>query len=116
MSDSNKAALASNSKSLLQQTNIQNYWRANKRVLVILLSVWLVVSFGLSVLLVDWLDQFSLGGFPLGYWFSHQGALLVYIALIFIYHVWMTRIETACGFDEGERNADSATATQGGKH
>jgi putative solute:sodium symporter small subunit len=70
-----------------------SYWRANLRALAVLLSIWALVSFGCGVLLVDWLNQYSLGGYPLGLWFSQQGALYIFVMLIFVYHYWMLHIE-----------------------
>ncbi len=69
------------------------YWRENIRILVILLSIWFAVSFGLGILLVEPLNVFSLGGFPLGFWFAHQGSIYVFIVLIYVYARWMDRVE-----------------------
>jgi putative solute:sodium symporter small subunit len=69
------------------------YWRANLRILLILLAVWFTVSFGLGILFVEPLNAFQLGGFPLGFWFSQQGAIYVFIVLIWVYARWMDRID-----------------------
>ena len=69
-------------------------------VLAVLLGVWAFVAVGCGVLFGAWLDQFRIGGFPLGLWFTQQGAMLIFIALIAVYHLWMTRIERAHGVDE----------------
>ena len=61
------------------------YWRANIKLLKILLSIWFLVSFGFGIVLVDWLDQFSFFGFKLGFWFAQQGSIYVFVILIFIY-------------------------------
>ena len=84
----------------IEEKEANAYWRDNKRVLYTLLSVWLFVTFGCGLVLGDWLDQFSIMGFPLGFWFTQQGAMLVYISLIFIYHFWMKRIEHRHGIDD----------------
>ena len=94
---------------VLSETELKSYWKANTRVLITLLSVWLFVTFGCGLLMGDWLDQFYLGGFPLGFWFTQQGAMLFYVALIFIYHFWMLRIEREHGVDD-----DSGKRRQGG--
>ena len=60
--------------------NNKAYWRANISLLSKLLVVWFVVSFGCGIILVDWLDQFSLFGFKLGFWFAQQGAIYVFVA------------------------------------
>jgi putative solute:sodium symporter small subunit len=69
----------------LMQLNKDGYWKENIKILVSLLSVWFLVSFGFGILLSDWLDQFQLGGFKLGFWFAQQGSIYIFIILIFIY-------------------------------
>ena len=76
------------------------YWRANIRLLVTLMAIWFVVSFGAGVLLRDWLDQFMLGGYPLGFWFAQQGSIYVFIALIFFYNWQIHRIEQHYDLDD----------------
>jgi putative solute:sodium symporter small subunit len=61
------------------------YWKANLRLLTILLTIWFVVSFGFGILLAQPLNAFSLWGYPLGFWFAQQGSIYTFIALIFIY-------------------------------
>lgn len=73
------------------------YWRATLRVMAILLGVWFAVSFGLGILFVEPLNAFHLGGFPLGFWFAHQGSIYVFVALIFVYARWMDRIDARFG-------------------
>ena len=75
------------------------YWRANLRLLLILLSVWFGVSFGLGILLVERLNEIHLAGFPLGFWFSQQGSIYVFIVLIWVYARWMDRIDREHGVD-----------------
>ena len=71
----------------------KGYWRANLRLLGILLVVWFVVSFGLGIILVEPLNQFRLGGFPLGFWIAHQGAIFVFVVLIWIYARRMDKVD-----------------------
>ena len=60
------------------------YWKENARLLVSLMSIWFAVSFGAGILFREQLDQFSIGGYPLGFWFAQQGSIYVFIALIFL--------------------------------
>lgn len=59
------------------------YWKANIRYVLILLAVWFLVSYGAGILFKDSLDAFKLGGFKLGFWFAQQGAIYVFVILIF---------------------------------
>lgn len=63
------------------------YWKRNVRLLLSLLVIWFVVSFGCGILFVDFLNQFTMGGFPLGFWFAQQGSIYTFVILIFVY-VW----------------------------
>lgn len=63
------------------------YWRSNIRLVLTLLAVWFVVSYGFGILLVEPLNAIRFGGFKLGFWFAQQGSIYVFVALIFIY-VW----------------------------
>jgi putative solute:sodium symporter small subunit len=85
--------------------NNKAYWRANISLLSKLLVVWFVVSFGCGIILVDWLDQFSLFGFKLGFWFAQQGAIYVFVALIFIYAWRMKVIDRQFGVSDDEDEA-----------
>ena len=76
------------------------YWRANLRLLAVLMAIWFAVSFGCGILLRDWLDQFMLGGYPLGFWFAQQGSIYVFIALIFYYSHAMRRLERQFGLED----------------
>ena len=71
----------------------RGYWRANLRLVTALLIVWAFVSFGLSICFVEPLNAQRLGGFPLGFWFAHQGSIYVFIVLIFVYARWMDRVD-----------------------
>jgi len=68
------------------------YWRATLTLTLSLLAVWFLVSFGAGILLRDFLDQFSIGGAPLGFWFAQQGAIYVFVVLILIYCIGMNRL------------------------
>lgn len=61
------------------------YWRANLRLLGICLAIWFFVSFVLGILLAHPLNNLSLGGYPLGFWFAQQGSIYTFIVLIFFY-------------------------------
>ena len=68
----------------------QDYWKANLKLLAALLFIWFVISFGFGIILSDFLDQFSLGGFKLGFWFAQQGSIYIFVIIIFLY-VWLMK-------------------------
>jgi putative solute:sodium symporter small subunit len=73
--------------------NLKEYWRKNLRLLMILLIIWFVVSYGFGILLAEPLNQIQIGGFKLGFWFAQQGAIYVFIILIFVYVHRMNRLD-----------------------
>ena len=50
-----------------------------------IMIIWFLVSFGAGILFAPALNSISLGGYPLGFWFAHQGSIYIFIALIFYY-------------------------------
>ena len=75
------------------------YWAANLRLIFSLLAIWACVSFGLSIFWVEELNAFSLGGFPLGFWFAQQGSIYVFFLLILFYAFASDRIAKRFGVD-----------------
>ena len=71
----------------------KNYWRSNLKILSTLLSLWFLVSFGFGILFTDFLDNFKIGGFKLGFWFAQQGSIYFFVILIFIYVYLMNRLD-----------------------
>ena len=88
------------------ETNLQErrkaYWRANLRILAILMSIWFVVSFGCGILFVEPLNQIQLGGFKFGFWMAQQGSIYVFVALIFVYVRQMNKLDRKFNFQDSE--------------
>nr|CRH04852.1 Conserved membrane protein of unknown function. Putative solute:sodium symporter, small subunit [Candidatus Magnetococcus massalia] len=76
------------------------YWAANVKLLLTLLSVWFVVSYGFGILLVEPLNSIMLGGYPLGFWFAQQGSIYTFVILIFIYVFKMNKLDREFGVSE----------------
>ena len=78
------------------------YWRANLRLLLGLLGVWFLVSYGFGILWVDQLNRVRIPGtgFPLGFWFAQQGSIYVFVVLIFVYVRLMNRLDQRFDVDE----------------
>ena len=81
------------------------YWKTNLKILICLLLIWFLVSFGFGILLSDWLDQFRIGGFKLGFWFAQQGSIYVFIIIIFTYVYLMERLDKKVSRDDKEKGA-----------
>ena len=86
------------------ETNLQErrkaYWRANLRILAILMSIWFTVSFGCGILFVAQLNQIKIGGFRFGFWMAQQGSIYVFLVLIFVYVRFMNKLDRKFKFEE----------------
>lgn len=83
------------------------YWAANLKLLFGLLAVWFAVSFGAGILFADALNAVSFLGVPLGFWFAQQGAIYVFVILIFAYAIQIEKIERRFGMTgEGDDGTD----------
>ena len=83
----------------MESENIKKYWKKNLKYLAILLSIWFLVSFGFGILLVDELNSIRFGGFKLGFWFAQQGAIYVFVILIFVYIRLMNKLDKKFGYN-----------------
>jgi len=69
------------------------YWRANLRIVSVLLVIWFVVSYGLGIILAEPLNAIRIGGVGLGFWFAQQGSMYTFVALIFYYAWRMNKLD-----------------------
>jgi putative solute:sodium symporter small subunit len=83
-----------------KQQKATAYWKENLKYLVILLTIWFLVSYGAGILFKDALNNFKLGGFKLGFWFAQQGSIYVFVILIFVYVNLMNKLDKKYGYDE----------------
>jgi putative solute:sodium symporter small subunit len=79
----------------------RQYWRKNLVVTAILLLIWFVSTF-----VEGWyareLNSVNFFGFPLGFYMSAQGSLIIYVALIWYYQHYMNKLDIEYGVEEGE--------------
>ena len=86
--------------SQISHERAQAYWRRNRSLMARLLVIWFIVSYGCGILFVDWLNQFRIGGYKLGFWFAQQGSIYVFVVLIFYYARKMAALDREFGEDE----------------
>ena len=76
------------------------YWKRNVSLMIKLMVVWFVVSYGCGILLFEPLNQIQIGGYKLGFWFAQQGSIYVFVGLIFYYAKKMAALDREFGVDE----------------
>lgn len=84
----------------MKTNNAKAYWRENIKYVIILLAIWFAVSYGAGILFKDQLNTIKIGGFKLGFWFAQQGAMYVFVILIFVYVRLMNKLDKKYGYDE----------------
>ncbi len=82
------------------QPNLQEYWKKNVGLMLVLLSIWALVSYVFGILLVNQLNAIKLGGFPLGFWFAQQGSIFTFVVLIFVYVARMRKLDKEYDVEE----------------
>jgi len=80
--------------------NHQRYWQKNLRITAILMAIWFVVTFVVSYFARDL--NFTFFGWPFSYWMGAQGALVIYVAIIWYYAHYMNKLDIEHGVAEEE--------------
>jgi putative solute:sodium symporter small subunit len=78
------------------------YWKSNRLLIVLLLAIWFLVSFGFSILFAEGLYDSRIGNLPASFWWAQQGAIMVFVVLIFAYALIMDRLDRKYGVGDDE--------------
>jgi putative solute:sodium symporter small subunit len=76
----------------------RQYWSKNLRITSVLLAIWFVVTFGIGFFAREL--SFSFFGWPFSFWVGAQGALIVYMLIIWYYARTMNRLDQEHGVAE----------------
>lgn len=85
---------------MADKTSSNAYWAANIRVIVISMVIWFACSFGLGIILRPALSGIHIGGADIGFWFAQNGAIYVFLVLIFAYAAKMNKLDKEHGVEE----------------
>jgi putative solute:sodium symporter small subunit len=77
----------------MSKSKHKEYWKKNLRIVLILLSIWFLVSYVFGIFLVDALNSINIGGAKLGFWFAQQGSIYVFVLLIYVYVRYMNKLD-----------------------
>ncbi len=78
----------------------REYWSKTLRITGILLAIWFVVTFVIGYFARDL--NFTFFGWPFSFWVAAQGALIVYVLIIWFYAAYMNRLDQEYGVAEEE--------------
>jgi putative solute:sodium symporter small subunit len=85
-----------------QTSNAAKYWWAKLRLLLVILVIWFIASFGCGIIFRDWLDANlpNVGNAPFGFWMAQQGSIICFVLLLIAYNFLMNRLDSKFGYDE----------------
>ena len=75
------------------------HWQKTRRLTFILLFFWIFVTFGLTWFSRS-INEVVILGFPLGFYMAAQGALVVYLLIIWWYNRQMKKLDAEFGVEE----------------
>jgi putative solute:sodium symporter small subunit len=79
----------------------KEYWKKNLRLTSVLLAIWFFVTFVIGWFARD-LQGITFIGFPIPFYMGAQGALIVYVLIIWYYAKAMGKMDREYGVHEGD--------------
>lgn len=79
----------------------REYWRKNVKLTAILLAIWFIVTYVVGFFARD-LNAITVFGWPLGFYMGAQGALIIYVVIIFYYAIRMNKLDQEYGVAEDQ--------------
>ncbi len=107
MSDSSPAAsgagevVPDDAKTLARQ---RAHRRSSLKVILCLLPIWFLVSYGCGILFRDWLDVNApkIGNAPFGFWMAQQGSIICFVLLLVVFAIWMGKLDDKFNLEDGQ--------------
>ena len=84
----------------LTERQKQEYWQYNVKLTTVLLAIWFVVTYLVSGLWAGYLNEYTVLGFPMGYYMAAQGSLAIFVIEIAIYARLMNKKDEEFGIRE----------------
>lgn len=78
----------------------KEYWRRNLSLTSVLLAIWFVATFVVSWFARELNDIVIIG--PVGFYMGAQGALIIYVLIIWFYAKRMNELDKEYGVHEGD--------------
>lgn len=74
------------------------HWRKTRRLTFVLIVFWIVITFGLTWF-ARTINEVVILGFPLGFYMAAQGALVLYLLIIWWYNRKMKKLDAEFGVE-----------------
>lgn len=84
----------------MEKSAAEAYWKANRTLIAILLTIWALVSFVFGIFLAEPLYKVPVGSVPMSFWWAQQGSMIVFVILIFVYARRMDVLDRRYGLEE----------------
>jgi putative solute:sodium symporter small subunit len=78
----------------------REYWNRNLNLTLALLAIWFTVTFVISYFAREL--SFNFFGWPFSFYMGAQGALIIYVVLIWYYARRVRQLDEEYGVEEGE--------------
>lgn len=78
----------------------EEYWSKNLRITAILLLIWFVATFVIGYFAREL--SFNFFGWPFAFYMGAQGALIIYVVIIWYYARYMNKLDQEFGVAEEE--------------
>jgi len=85
-----------------QDDAMTQYWKKNRALIAILLTIWFLVSYVFAIFLANPLYGIKIFRLPASFWWAHQGSMFVFVILIFVYAIMMDRLDRQYDVHEEE--------------
>ena len=79
----------------------KEYWSRNLRITAVLLFIWFLVTFVMGYFAIP-LAEINFFGWPLSFYMSAQGSLIIYVLILYYYARKMRQLDVEYGVDEGD--------------
>lgn len=75
------------------------YWEKTRRLMFIMLGLWIFFSFIIHMFVAS-LNEIVILGFPLGFYMAAQGSLIAFVLMLFVFARAQDRIDIESGVAE----------------
>jgi putative solute:sodium symporter small subunit len=79
----------------------KEYWGRNLKITGVLLFIWFLVTFVMGYFAIP-LAEINFFGWPLSFYMSAQGSLIIYVLILYYYARKMRQLDVEYGVDEGD--------------